>query len=79
MEKAVLAHESPGLIGHSSELELNYSVISNLDDCTITIPDVDNTRKSFGPILGGVRGKTTQQNTEHVTTDYVVIPKDFCH
>ena len=45
--------------------------------CPATITDVDNACKCFGPILGGVRGKTTRQNPEHVTTDYVDIPKDF--
>ena len=50
---------------------------SNLDNCPITILDVDNIRKCFGSILGGARGKTTRKNPENVTTDYVAIPKYY--
>ena len=49
----------------------------NITNCPVTIPDVNNANKIFGPILGGTRGKTVRQNTEHVATDYVAIPRDF--
>ena len=77
MHKAVLACKEPVIIGHPSERDLKYLVISNLEDYPVTIPDMDNARKIFSTILGGVRGKTTRQNPYHVTTDYVAIPKDF--
>ena len=50
---------------------------SNLTDCPVTIPDVNNAHKIFGPILGGTRRKTVRQKPEHVTTDYIAIPGDF--
>ena len=50
---------------------------SNLDGCSVIIPDVENSHKTFDPILVGLRGKPTQQNPDHVTTEYVDIPRDF--
>ena len=55
----------------------NYLVISNLTDNHVTILDMKNDHKSFGPILGGTRGKTVIQKPEHVTTDYVAFPRFF--
>ena len=58
IEKALLDREALGLIGNPSERDLKYLVNSNLDDCPVIIPDVENSRKIFDPILGGVHGKT---------------------
>ena len=52
-------------------------MISKLTDNHVTILDMNNDHKSFGPILGGTRGKTVIQKPEHVTTDYVAIPRIF--
>ena len=38
---------------------------------------MDNYRKRFSHILGGVRGKNTQQKPECLTIEYVAILKDF--
>ena len=76
-ERAVLAREAAGLIGNPYERDLKYLVSINLTDCPVTITDRNNAHKSFGPILGGTRGKTVRQNPEHVTTDYVAIPRYF--
>ena len=77
VERAVLAHEAAGLIVHPSERDLKYLVSRNLTDCPVTILDVNNNHKIFGPILGVTRGKAVRQNPEHVTTNYVAIPRDF--
>ena len=77
LEKATISRESPGLIGAPSERELNYLVSRNLDSFHVTILYVENSHKIFRPILGGVSGNNTRQNPEHVTTDYVDIPRDF--
>ena len=53
VESSVFAREDPGLIGHPSERDLKYLVISNLGKCPVTTPDVDSAHKSFGPILEG--------------------------
>ena len=60
VERAVLASEATGLIGHPSERDLKYLVSINLNDCPVTIPDVNNAHKIFGPNLGGTRGKTVR-------------------
>ena len=52
-------------------------MISKLTDNHVTILDMNNDHKSFGPILGGTRGKTVSQKPDHLTTDYVAIPRDF--
>ena len=73
----VLARKAAGLIGHPSERDLKYLASINLTDCPVTIPDVHNAHKIFGPILGRTRGKTVRQKPEHVTTDYVAITRYF--
>ena len=78
-EKDILACKAPVIIGHPSGRDLKYLVISNLENCSVTIPDVDNACKNFGPILGGVRGKTTPKNPNHFTKYCVAIPKYFWH
>ena len=60
VERAVLARNSEVLIGHPSERDLKYLVSINLNDCPVTIPDVNNAHKIFGPNLGGTRGKTVR-------------------
>ena len=52
-------------------------VSSNLTDFPVTISDVNNYHKIFGPILGGIRENTVRHKPEHVMTDYVDIPRDF--
>ena len=79
VKRAVLAREAAGLIGHPSERDLKYLVSINLNDFPVTTPDVNNAKKSFGPILGGTRVKTVRQNLEDVTIDYVAITRDFWH
>ena len=77
VERDVLSREAAGLIGHPSERDIKYLVSINLTDCPVTIKDVNNAHKIFGPILGGARGKTVRQKPEHVTTDYVSVPREF--
>ena len=76
VNRDVLAREAAGLIVHPSEIDLKYRVSSNLTECPVTSPDVNNSEKSFCPILGGTRGKTVSQELEHMTTYYVAIPRD---
>ena len=77
VERAVLACKAAGLIGHPYERDLKYLVSINLTDFPVTIPDLNNAQKIFGPILGGTSVKTVRHKPEHVTTDYVAIPRGF--
>ena len=76
VEKGVLACKAAGLIGYPSEIDFKYLVSSNLTDCPVTIPDVNNAHTSFGLILGGTRGNTVRHKTDHVTTYYIAITRD---
>ena len=77
VERSVLARKAEGLIFRPSERDLKHLMSSNLTDFLVTIPDMNNTHTIFGPILGGTRGDTVRQKLEHVTPDYVAIPRDF--
>ena len=61
IKRAVLDHGAAGLIGHPSERDLKYLVSGKLTDCPVTIPDVNNAHKIFGPILCGTKGNTVSQ------------------
>ena len=76
VERGVLACKAAGLIGYPSETDFKYLISSNLTDYPVTIPDVNNAHTSFGLILGGTRGNTVRQKTDHVTTYYVDIPRN---
>ena len=49
----------------------------NRNDCPVTIPDMNNAQKIFGPILGGTGGKTLRQKPYNLTKDCVAIPGFF--
>ncbi len=48
-----------------------------LTNCPITVRDVDNANRVFGPDLANLRGKTTRTKPERVRVKYVQIPRDF--
>ncbi len=48
-----------------------------LTNCPITVRDVDNANRIFGPDLANLRGKMTRTKMECVRVEYVQIPWDF--
>ena len=73
-----MAHKPSGFVGHSYEQDLKSLVRShNLDDCSLTIHDVNNAHAIFGHDIAGVRGKTVGQKPDRVVTYYVAVPCDF--
>ncbi len=48
-----------------------------LTNCPVTVRDVDNANRIFGPDLANLRGKTTRKKPERVLVEYVQIPRDF--
>ncbi len=48
-----------------------------IKDCPITITDVKNAHKIYGPDLSAIRGKTVRRKPTCVITDYVDIPKEI--
>jgi hypothetical protein len=48
-----------------------------LTNCPVTVRNVDNANRIFGPDLANLRGKTTRTKPECVRVEYVQIPWDF--
>jgi hypothetical protein len=78
IEKAKEARRLQGMIGNPTEKELMGMVREKLiDNCPVTVQDVHNTNRIFGPDLANLRGMTTRKKPEHVRVDYVEIPRDL--
>ncbi len=43
-------------------------------NCPVTVQDVHNANRIFGPGLANLRGKMTRKQPEHIGVDYVEIP-----
>jgi hypothetical protein len=78
IEKAKEARRLQGMIGNPTKKELagmaHEKLIAN---CPVTVQDVHNANRIFGPDLANLRGKTTRTKLEHVRVDYVEIPRDL--
>jgi hypothetical protein len=78
IEKAKEARRLQGMIGNPTERELEGLVREKLiANCPVTVQDVHNANRIFGPDLANLRGKTTRKKPEHVRVDYVEIPRDI--
>ncbi len=78
IEKAQQARSLQGMIGNPTERELVGMVRKKLiANCLVTVQDVHNADRMFGPDLAYLRGKTTRKQLEHVRVDYVEIPRNL--
>jgi hypothetical protein len=78
IERAKEARRIQGMIANPTEREFAGMVPEQLlTNCPITVCDVDNANRIFGPDLANRRGKTTRKKTERVRVEYVQIPWDF--
>ncbi len=50
-----------------------------MTNCPVTVQDMSNADRVFGPDLANLRGTTTRTKPEHVRTEYLQITKDFIH
>ncbi len=76
--KANEARRLQGMIGNPTEREFKGMVREKLiANCPVTVQDVHNANRIFGPDLANLRGKTTRKKPEHVRVDYVEIPWDI--
>ncbi len=66
------------MIGNPTERELVGLVHEKLiANCPVTVQDVHNANRIFGPDLANLRGKMTRKQPEHVRVDYVEIPRNL--
>jgi hypothetical protein len=76
--KAKEARRLQGMIGNPTEKELKGMVREKLiANGPVTVQDVHNANRIFGPDLANLRGKTTRKKPEHVRVDYVEISRDL--
>jgi hypothetical protein len=78
IERAKEAQCIQGMIANPTEREFAGMVREQLlTNCPVTVRDVDNANRIFGPDLANLRGKTTRTEPERVRVEYVQIPRDF--
>ncbi len=66
------------MIANTTEKEFAGMVHERLlTNCPVTVRNVDNANRIFGPDLANLRGKMTRTKPEHVRVEYVQIPWDF--
>ena len=76
IDNAATARRLMGMVASPSSRDFEGLVRCNmLKDCPITLTDVKNANKIFGPDLATIRGKTVRRKPTRVVTDYVDIPK----
>ncbi len=47
-----------------------------ITNCPVTVQDIENANRIFGPDLVNLRGKTIRTKPEHVHIEYLQIPWD---
>jgi len=78
VEKAKEAWRIQGMIANPTEREFAGIVREQLlTNCPVTVRDIDNANRIFGPDLVNLRGETTRTKPERVRVEYVQIPRDF--
>jgi hypothetical protein len=66
------------MVGNPTDKEFKGKVCGKLiTNCLVTVQDVENANRIFGPDLANLRGKTIRTKLEHVRIEYVQIPWDF--
>jgi len=75
LQQAKRARNFQAYVGYPSTHDLKNIITNNLiTDCPVTIQDVDQAKKIYGPSVAILKGKTTRHTPLVVTSDYVAIP-----
>jgi hypothetical protein len=78
VEKTNEAQRLQGMIGNPTKREFARMVHEKLiTNCPVTVHDINNANRIFGPDLTNLRGKTTRTKPECVRVEIVQIPWDF--
>jgi hypothetical protein len=78
VEKTNEARCLQGMIGNPTKREFSGMVCEKLiNNCPVTVHDIKNATRIFGPDLANLGGKTTRTKPERVRVKIVQIPWDF--
>jgi hypothetical protein len=78
IERAKEARRIQGMIANPTEREFAGMVCEQLlTNCPVTVRDVDNDNRIFGPDIANLREKMTRTKPARVRVEYVQIPWDF--
>ncbi len=78
LEKVKKARRLQGMVGKPTERKFAGMVCEKLIvNCPVTVTNVDNANRIFGPGLANLRGKTTRTKPECIRVNYIEI-LGFC-
>ena len=78
IERAKQARRLYHSIGAPSLRNFKYLIKSNqIQDCPVTVADINNAEKIFGPDVSYIKGKTTRSKPKPVRPDGIAIPKEL--
>jgi len=77
-QRVQLGREGYGMFACSSIKDFKFMVQHNMiNNCPITIEDINITEKIFGKDIYALKGKTTRQKPISVVTEYTIIPTEL--
>jgi hypothetical protein len=63
-------------LGYPSQKDFKWVIQSNqVNDCPVTVQDVEASHKIWGKSVAALKGKTTRSKPIHVAKDFVKVPK----
>jgi hypothetical protein len=75
---AELARKLYATLGYPSIKDFKWIIQSNqINDCPVTVSDVEVAHKIWGKNIAALKGKTTRKKTIHVARDFIKIPKEL--
>ena len=76
IEQARRARNLYGMIGYPSVMDYKNSVKHNLiNNCPITVKDIEAAEKIYGPDIAELKGKTVRKQPMKVNTEIIAVPK----
>ena len=66
------------MIGYPSIVDFKNAVKHNLiNNCPITIKDIEAAEKIYGPDIAALKGKTIRKQPMQVNTDIIAVPENI--
>ena len=78
IEQARRARKLYGMIGYPSVVDFKNAIKNNLiNNCPITIQDIEAAEKIYGPDIAALKGKTTRKQPMRVNTEIIAVPESI--